>query len=325
MKIKLENHNQTPLNYFDLLGNDENALSKAFTYILAKEPKAYLLFLKYIGFTYLQEKSHFPKVRIDIQKKRDEGVTDIELFSKNEYHIIIECKINNNKIISQREQYIPSFDKDVKKKILCLLTQEIDKNLLIDEGVDVRYLSWLDIIDIFDNKILKNNENVRMFLQYIQRRYKLTRREILIQDLSIENEIIKYLDYNIYSRDETYGRPLYFAPYFTKKSNRLEGISYLSAIIGILTLVPEERDDLKDELELFTQDENLIEKWMKGINSENNANTKKTYYFLDNPITFKKSLKKVPRIESKNWISSMIPKNRCVTFEEFIKHIPEIM
>ena len=155
----------------------------------------------------------------------------------------------------------------------------------------------------------------------------MTRREILIQDISIKNEIIKYLDYNIYSRDETYGRPLYFAPYFTKKSNRSEGegISYLSAIIGILTLVPEEIDDLKDELELFTQDENLIEKWMKGINSEKNANTKKSYYFLYNPMTFKSPLLKVPRIESKNWIGSMIPKNRCVTFEEFIKHIPEIM
>jgi len=323
MKIKLENHNHTALNYFDLLGNDENALSKAFTYILAKEPKAYFLFLKYVGYT---KKSLFPKVQIDIQKKRDEGVTDIELLSKNEYHIIIECKINNNKITTQREQYIPSFDKDVEKKILCLLTQERDKNLLIEEGVDIRYLSWLDIIDIFDTKILKNNENVRMFLQYIQRRYKLTRKEILIQDLKIENEILKYLNYNIYSRDETYGRPLYFAPYFTQKSNRPEGegISYISAIIGILTLVPEEID-VKAELELFTQDENLIDKWMKGINSEKKLNTKKTYYFLDNPMTFKSPLLKVPAIESKNWIGSMIPKNRCVTFEEFIRHIPEIM
>jgi len=45
MIIKSQGYSKSILNKFDLLGNDENALSKAFTFMLGKEPKALFAFI----------------------------------------------------------------------------------------------------------------------------------------------------------------------------------------------------------------------------------------------------------------------------------------
>ena len=49
MIIKDKGYNKVSINQFDLLGNNENALSKAFAFTLANEPKALFKFLHYIG------------------------------------------------------------------------------------------------------------------------------------------------------------------------------------------------------------------------------------------------------------------------------------
>jgi len=328
MILKIAGNNQTNLSYFDLLGDDENALSKAFTYVLAKDSQAYSEFLKLLGIKYLNITNHYPTVKIDIQKKRKEGITDIELFSEGYYQIIIECKIDNNKVKQQRKQYIPCFDSNAKRKILCFITQERENNLSIESDVKVIYLSWIDIVNVFDQKSFNQKKLISDFLTFIQRSYRIKMvREILIQDLSESIEIEKFIDYNLYGRDETYGNPLYFAPYFTQKSNRIEGegISYLSKILGVLTIIPSEITCFEEELTSFTDDNDLISNWITGLKFDKKIKAKKTYFFLDKPFKFKTPLQKVLVQESKNWIGGLIPKNRCVTFEEFIKHIPELL
>lgn len=328
MIIKSKKTKETTLNFFDLLGDDENALSKAFTFVLASGPKAYIEFMKYLGFPYIRKKSYFPLAQIEIQKKREEGVTDIEFYVKGEYHIIVECKINKNKIKSQRKQYIPSFDGKVKTKLLCFITQERESNLLIEEGIKIRYSSWLDILDIFDKKEFCEDKLISEFLKFAQRSYKMkTIREILIQDLSIPRAINRFKRNNLYVRDETYGNPLYFAPYFTRNSKQpeREGISYLSKVLGVLTIIPSEITVFRGELKNFTKNKSLIDKWLTGIKADMNIREKRTYFFLDNPRRFRSPLLKVSMKDSKNWIGGYIPKNRCVSFDEFIKHIPELM
>jgi hypothetical protein len=328
MIIKSKKTKKTTLNFFDLLGDDENALSKAFSFVLASSPKAYGEFMKYLGFSYLREKSHFPSVQIEIQKKREEGVTDIEIYFEGKYHIIIECKINKNRIMSQRRKYIPSFAPKVKTKLLCFITQERESNLLIEKGIKVRYFSWLDILEIFDRKEFCEDKLMSEFLRFMQRSYKMkTVREILIQDLGRERAINRFKTNNLYMRDETYGNPLYFAPYFTRSSKQAEeeGISYLSKVLGVLTIIPSEITVFKDELKNFTDNSSLINKWLTGVKTDRDIKEKRTYFFLDNPLRFKSPLLKVPMKDSKKWIGGYIPKNRCVSFDEFIKHIPELM
>ncbi len=325
MIVKSKKTKKTTLNFFDLLGDDENALSKAFAFVLASSPKAYGEFMKYLGFSYLREKSHFPSVQIEIQKKRKEGVTDIEIYFEGKYHIIIECKINKNRIMSQRRKYIPSFVPKVKTKLLCFITQERESNLLIEKGIKVRYFSWLDILEIFDKKEFCEDRLMSEFLRFMQRSYKMkTVREILIQDLDREKAINRFRTNNLYMRDETYGNPLYFAPYFTRSSKQTEGegISYLSKVLGVLTIIPSEITVFEDELKNFTDNFGLIDKWLAGVKADRDIREKRTYFFLDNPLRFKSPLLKAPMKYSKNWIGGHIPKNRCVSFDEFIKHIP---
>ncbi len=90
-------------------------------------------------------------------------------------------------------------------------------------------------------------------------------KEILIQDLGDSEEIEKYIKCHIYRRDIVFGSPLYFAPYFTKKSNEKEGISYLSKIIGILSLSPAEIDNYNDELSKFSSEQEIIKNWKSAI------------------------------------------------------------
>ena len=150
-------------------------------------------------------------------------------------------------------------------------------------------------------------------------------KEILIQDLKNPLEIRRFREFNIYRRDVTFGSPLYFAPYFTRQSNQIEGegISFLSKVVGILTLNPSDIQNFENDLRNFNN--NFVQKWIEGVSLGNNTvNETYTFYFLDNPIKFPSPLKKVASAESQNWIGRMIPKNRCVSFSEFIKHIPEI-
>ncbi len=135
-----------------------------------------------------------------------------------------------------------------------------------------------------------------------------------------------YTKYNLYRRDMTFGTPLYFAPYFTRGKFKIEGIAYISKILGILTMEPNENTSLESDLNYFTKDKKLIGKWKEGIQFAP-IQEKLTFYFLDNPFEFNKPLLKDKgkhKGVGKGWISSKIPKNRTVSFIDLIKHIPEL-
>ena len=49
-----------------------------------------------------------------------------------------------------------------------------------------------------------------------------------------------------------------------------------------------------------------------------------TYYFLDDPVALGTPLLKDggnKKGRGKNWVAAMIPKNRCVTFQEFTRRV----
>jgi hypothetical protein len=67
-----------------------------------------------------------------------------------------------------------------------------------------------------------------------------------------------------------------------------------------------------------------VQNWIEGVkyNSQNHEQ-KLTYYFLGTRLKLKENLMKDGGIETgrgKGWIAAAIPKNRCVSFEEFLKH-----
>ena len=93
--------------------------------------------------------------------------------------------------------------------------------------------------------------------------------------------------------------------------------------MGVLTVKPENVKSFEDELRDFADgNEKLVTKWLNGIGADTQDSF--TYYFLADPVCWDKPLRKDGGREKgrgKGWIAAMIPKNRCVTFEEFTRRI----
>lgn len=330
MILKRAETHKTSYNLLDLLGTDENALSKAFAFLIATDKECYFQFLQHVNIRVKNTENNYKQSTVIIQKKRKEGITDIEISQADKYHIIVECKIGKGKVAKQRTQYLPSFDKKAKYKLLCILTQERDTNKQISNDITIRNTSWLEIIELYNNKHFLNKPIVSDFLKFATKNYKMRElKEILIQGLGDQTEIKRFNEYRVYRRDQTFGTPIYFAPYFNRGSGQKEGITKLSKILGILTFKPVDVKNFRSDLESFTDDQNTITTWMNGIQFGNdNKNAIYTYYFLDEPLTFNNPLKKdggIKKGRGKNWIAANIPRNRCVSFTDFIKHIPELM
>jgi hypothetical protein len=330
MILKNQNTSRTTYSPLDLLGSDEVALSKAFAFLLSNDKDCYFKFLNFVGVSTKNTENNYFKCSIITEKKRAEGRTDIELKQDGNYHVIVECKINKGKAIKQRTQYLTAFDQNCPKKVLCFLTQERDTSKQVPKEVVVKNLNWLDIIELYNTRHFTHKEIVSDFLKYTTKNYKMRElKEILVQDVSEPTEIERFEDYGVYRRDQTFGAPIYFAPYFNRNCGRPEGISNLSKILGILTFKPTDVDNYRSDLESFSSDKTQINNWIKGVkHGKDKKREVYTYYFLDKPIKFTNALRKdggIKKGRGKNWIAAMIPPNRCVTFSEFIKHIPELM
>lgn len=330
MILKRAETHKTSYNLLDLLGSDEVALSKAFAFLLATDSYCYFHFIRFLGIPIKNTLSNYKNAIVTTERKRDEGRTDIELSQTNKYHIIIECKVGKGKVTKQRTQYLTAFDKSAPKKILCILTQERDTNKQIENDVTIKNTSWLEIIELYNNKNFIHKPIVMDFLKFTTKNYKMKElKEILIQGLGDLTEIKRFNEFRIYRRDQTFGTPIYFAPYFNRASEEIEGITKLSKILGILTFKPDDIENFRSDLESFSDDPETVNMWIDGINLGNdNKDFIYTYYFLDEPLTFKTPLRKdggIKKGRGKNWIAANIPRNRCVSFIDFVKHIPELM
>ena len=152
-------------------------------------------------------------------------------------------------------------------------------------------------------------------------------KEILIQDVHLENEIIRFEKFNLYQRDAIKSiRPLYFCPYFTEKAAREKGILYISQIVGILIFNSSNLDDNIEKIKSLTKNQEQSDNWIAGVKF-NSVPEDRTYYFLDSPLKFSKPIYKADGKEEsgKNWILKNITKNRCVSFLDLLRHIPNLI
>ncbi len=67
MILKELNNNKTTLSLLDLLGKDENALSKAFAHLLSSDQDCYFKFLHFVGVTAQNNRKNFFQSKIFIQ------------------------------------------------------------------------------------------------------------------------------------------------------------------------------------------------------------------------------------------------------------------
>jgi hypothetical protein len=329
--LKYKDYKKSHFNEFELLGSDEVATTKAFAYVLANSPIVTKRFLKEINVSINGFKNLYHESEILIETKRKSGRTDIEIQCSDKLHVIIEAKIKANKLSKQRTQYLKDFNKSADKKVMCFITHERSVSIDKNKEIITKFFTWNQIFSLLSSVKSKKQTSeiilIDKFLKFYERRIKMReQKEILIQDVGQKSEVERFREYYVYRRPETYGAPLYFAPHFPKNSKQPEGvgISYLSKVLGVLTIKSSDILKYTDDLQIFAgHDSQLVKNWIKGVSLKSNSKIH-TFYFLDKPIDIKPALQKdggIKKGRGIGWIAGLIPPNRCVTFKEFSRRM----
>lgn len=259
MEIKNKDQPKSYLDIFDIADSSgkETNLSKILAYLISKDERALRSFLNLLDIKL--EKKHsktllknasvliensYTKNELNTEARKG-GRTDIEIKIENpDIFIIVECKVNNNKAtLKQYELYKPIYRMQKKvieghDKYFVYLSHQSGINIVDDNNnINVIDITWRDVINVFSN-ISDSSEQTELqaFINYYERRYGMSnQKEILVQDLSDQNEVER-LQNCVYKRGKVNGSPLYFAPYFTRShEGEKEGITQFSKILGIIT------------------------------------------------------------------------------------------
>lgn len=69
MIIKSADTKKTSLSYFDLLGSNETALAKAFSYLIASDKDCYFEFINFLGVKQKNNEANFFSADIKTEKR----------------------------------------------------------------------------------------------------------------------------------------------------------------------------------------------------------------------------------------------------------------
>ena len=356
MKIKEKDQKNSLHNLFDIADSTkkETNLSKIIAYLVSKHSTVFEKFLEAIDIKLESNRDDCLKTAVieieksfkkEISGQYKRGRTDIEIeFTDNnkKYYIIVECKVSSNKATS--EQYINYkhllLKKNAHQKYFVFLTHQSGINLL-EKNTDIKVidLNWRKLISDFssiedsssteDFSPTESEAELKDFLSYYERRYGMSnQKEILVQDLSEPDQLNKY-EYGLYRRDKVKGSPLYFAPYFTNKTDN-PGLGSISKILGIITTQNIEWQNVKPTCERFLENASYkkdekkrhLERWEKAVNSKDETLKKDieaTYYFLDDMTPIQ------PRLKKGGKLLSQIPKNYTITFAELLREYNKVI
>ena len=327
MKIKNVGADQTHLSQLDLLGSNEVALTRAFAWLLGKERSVLHEFLRAIGIKRLRNTAeNYAQVEINTEHHRKQGRTDIEVKQAGKFHVIIEAKLGDNRVGEQKERYLDIFSPDENNAVLCLLTA-VEQPISEQHGnVRVHGISWFQVKDLLSGHGFFQRPLVAEFVQFISRGNAMQQRsEILVQDLSLGYTLEQFRSCNLYRRTNSAQRPLYIAPNFTASANTPEGagIHYLSKVLEQIQFKANDIDGFADRIQQIEgAPKELIAKWMKGFEIEEEPHKEFHYFFLDEPERLLKPItKRASRDSSKPIRNQLGLGGQIATMQQFIEWI----
>lgn len=248
-------HNNRSSSIYSINGSNENALTAALSICLSKSTNFLKAVLKLLDIKGICEQD-YELIDVYYQKfglNSAEGITDIELFMKYKFHVIIEAKIGASfPTLNQCTKYIPRFNSEVpnKNKILALLLDSADTGIirtyLKEQPALKGYLKpllWANLYDIAQYLVRSTKSKTEEFLlselcYFIEEEYymKSYEEEVWIVPLGTEQLWeggLSFFDIPIqkkiyfHPKDRTRRRAIYFAP-------RAYGqVQYVQKILGI--------------------------------------------------------------------------------------------
>lgn len=324
---------------FRLVGRDEDALTYGLGFLLAYDPKFCVKLLRSIGLSLPREFGRNYAIHLQEVTGRGYGRRDI-VVSAQGIRIVVEAKIGGS--LPAEDQLLQyATEKAVwepyARRYIVALTQvafpasaakEIGAKLE-KERIAFRPAQWYEVLDVAIRHRPANASAVSRYLfdqfaRYIRRDYQMGYydAEVSIQDVNLENEAI-YEECWVYVTSlKDKAAPLYFAPYFTRKSGR-SGISLVSRVLDIQTGKPAQI--AIDESAAPTKEHSR--RWAKGLERviarskrEGWGNGEGHLFCLDRPLPLGKTITKAnfkPKDGAKK-IPSQIPKGFNLRFDELL-------
>ena len=167
--MELKGHGRQITSVFQLLGKQENDITKAISFLLSNSKSFLSLFLNHCGI----KEDYLDNVFITYQEQQDNGITDIEIYKSGVYHIVIEAKINYNlPSDKQLEKYADNLIKigEPNNYIFTMsnLRAEIAENDLKKDikGIPIRHISYSDVLDIAKRCTNKVKREEKVFLRH---------------------------------------------------------------------------------------------------------------------------------------------------------------
>ena len=185
--IRVTAHDRTVSTPFGLIGKDENALTHALGYTFSRCPRLLQRFLGEAGIKGVRL-SALRSARIDLQRRRRDGITDLEIHIPNQLYVIIEAKIGLSlPSLDQLQKYLPRFDDKPRSQQKLVALVETDspaawqllgaRNERLDEllvGVP-----WADLIPhCIDLRAVYPQDSgqgrwLRWFQRFLEEEYKM--------------------------------------------------------------------------------------------------------------------------------------------------------
>jgi hypothetical protein len=286
---------------FRLAGRNEDALTYALGYLLAKDPPFCSAFLKQCGVTKGRRGRQWSDLfgdhqyEIHLQEVTDPevGRRDIVIEAEPKMRAVIEAKIgrahpNKEQILKYAE------DQDDWKSVdptsgcraivaitrgkLPVKTKNATEKELKKEGITLHEFRWHQVYSLVQKhhrkcKSVTTQWLFHEFLRFFRRDYEMKHYDAIVAIQNVDNLNAEIFDkgwmYVTDQRDNA--EPLYFAPYLTKsrkKGTRYEspynGILYASRVLRVEDLKVE--DLLKSDLaSIFKPDDDHKDKWTVGL------------------------------------------------------------
>ena len=330
---------------FRLAGKDEDALTYALGYLLARDPGFCKKIVRGIvdGVPRAFERDY--SVHLQEVTGRGYGRKDIAIVA-GKMRIVIEAKVGGTEpSANQLLQYAAEDEmwRQYERRAIIALTQ-VKLNSTTERGVRSKLschgisfftIQWHEIVEIVLNYRPSDDSEVSRyffdeFIRYVRRDYRMGYHdaEVHIQDVNPCNAEI-YKDSWVYVtslRDKK--APLYFAPYFTQEGAN-SGVSMISRVRDTRTL---KLAELEHFLEAPTDEHH--QRWLEGLASlrkraekEGFLHSKVRLFFMDRPITFRTtplSKKSYNKTSPSKKIPPAIPKGFSLGFDELLQSLPPL-
>ena len=328
---------------FRLAGSDEDALTYALGFLLARDHEFCFKLVKLLGIAPRQRLSREYSIHLQEVTGSRFGRRDIVIEDAG-VRIVLEAKIGGAE--PSAEQLLKyAAEKNLWNQYstrgLVALTQvelppastQTIRTQLADLGIQFSNIQWQEVLELaINHRPSVESDELRYlfdeFINFVRKDYGMGYydAEILIQDVNALNAKIFEDGWMYVTSPKDKKAPLYFAPYFTRHVAN-SGLSKISRVIDTeIAVLARKMDVIPDPPRNEHRDH-----WNRGLTMlreraerEGFANFEARLFFLDRPLTFasppltKKSFN-TSRPSKK--IPSQIPKGFTLRFDELLNGV----